>query len=102
MIHEEISDGIGFRQGRHASNLLGIRQVTDKNITDKVVAFEVDEAVTLEANKAVVVIVEVNEAIIVIVEVNEAVVVLVVLFVYRNEAVVVIVVFVYLVQRSIV
>jgi len=101
MIHQEISDGIGFRQGRHASHLLGIRQVTDKNITDKVVAFEADEAITLQADEAVVVIVEVNEAVIVIVDGNEAVVV-VVEFIYRNEAVMVIVVFVYLVQRSII
>jgi hypothetical protein len=84
------------------SHLLGIRQVTDKNITDKVIAFEADEAITLEAGEADVVIVEVNEAVIVIVEVDEAVVVVVVLFVYRNEAVVIIVVFVYLVQQSIV
>ena len=65
MIHQEISDGIRFRQGGHASHLLGIRQVTDKNITDEVVAFEADEAVVVivEADEAVVVIVEVNEAI---------------------------------------
>ena len=50
MIHQEISDGIGFRQGGHASHLLGIRQVTDKNITDDVVTFEADEAATLEAD----------------------------------------------------
>ena len=97
MIHQEILDRIRFRQGGHASHLLGIRQVTDKNITNEVFAFEADEAITIEANDAVVVIVEVSEAVIVIVEVNEVVVVVVV-FVYRNEAVVVIVVFVYLVQ----
>ena len=74
MIHQEISDGIGFRQGGHASHLLGIRQVTDKNITNEVVAFEADKAVTLETDEAVVVIVEVNEAVIVIVEVDEAVI----------------------------
>jgi hypothetical protein len=70
MIHQEISDGIGFRQGGHASHLLRIRQVTDKSITDEVVAFEANEAVTLEADEAVVVIVEVNKAVIVIIEVD--------------------------------
>jgi hypothetical protein len=50
MIHQETSDGIGFRQGGHASHLLGIRQVTDKNITDEVVTFEADKAATLEAD----------------------------------------------------
>jgi hypothetical protein len=76
MIHQEILDGIGFRQGGHASHILGIRQVTDKN-TDEVVAFEADEAVTIEADEAVVVIVGVNEAVVVIVEVNEAIIVIV-------------------------
>ncbi len=75
MIHQETSDGIGFRQGGHASHLLGIRQVTDKNITDEVVTFEADEAVTIEANEAVTI--EVNKAVAVIVEVNEAVIVIV-------------------------
>ena len=70
MIHQKILDGIGFRQGRHASHLLRIRQVTDKNITDKVVTFEAEDAITLEADEAVVVIVEVNEAVVVIVEVD--------------------------------
>jgi hypothetical protein len=59
---------IGFRQGGHASHLLRIRQVTDKNT---------DEAVTIEADEAVVVIVWVNEAVVVIVEVDEAVIVIV-------------------------
>jgi hypothetical protein len=91
MIHQEISDEIGFRQGGHASHLLGIRkvtdkntdqldllgirQVTDKNITDEVVTFEADEAVTIEANEAVTI--EANKAVAVIVEVNEAVIVIV-------------------------
>ena len=77
MIHQEILDGIGFWQRRHASHLLGIRQVTDKNITNNVVTFEADKAVTIEADEAVVVIVGVNEAVFVIVGVNEAVIVIV-------------------------
>jgi hypothetical protein len=70
MIHQEISDGIRIRQGGHASHLLGIRQVTDKNITNEDFVFVADKAVTIEADEAVVVIVWVNEAVIVIVEVN--------------------------------
>ncbi len=78
MIHQEISDGIRFRQGGHASHRLGIRQVTDEN-TNEDVTFEADEPVTIQADEAVVVIVEVDEAVIVIVEVNKAVMVVVIL-----------------------
>ena len=75
-----------------------ISSESDRSLTRTVVAFEADEAVTLEAGEAVVVIVGVNEVVIVIVEVNETVIVIVEV----DEAVGVVVVFVYLVQRSIV